>query len=97
MAAEGTDIKALDRRPSLDPHLAFVWDGFVSLSVDRQQGMAGPSGIPFLSIDGYAKRYRVDDIDHFDRFKALICLMDSAYLKWISDQTAKGSDKNGNA
>lgn len=79
-AAEGDDIPALRRRPSLDPHLTFVWDAFWALQGDRHLGFSSVGPVPFQAIDAYACRAGLG-IDEFDRFRRLIGQMDGVWLK----------------
>lgn len=58
-------------------HLNSVWRAYHALRTDRQVGMdMGP--IMFSSIDRYARRYSIDDLDEFERFMALIRALDHA-------------------
>nr|WP_046869357.1 hypothetical protein [Microvirga massiliensis] len=41
----------------------------------------GLGPIPFTAIDAYARRYRIDDVDEFDRFITLVKVQDSEYLR----------------
>lgn len=83
--------KALEDRPEIDAHLQFVWGAFWTLHADRQVGMSGPLPIQFASIDRYAARYRIEDIDEFDRLADIIAAMDAAYLAWVEEKRPKGS------
>lgn len=86
LAKEGKTVKALDRRPYLDPHLQFYMDAFSVLDRGREVGMGGPRGISFPDIDAYASRYGIDSLSFFERFLRLIMAMDDAYLKRISEK-----------
>lgn len=56
-------------------HLQSVWRAYHALRTDRQSGMdMGP--IMFSSIDRYARRYSINDLDEFERFMALIRALD---------------------
>lgn len=39
----------------------------------------GARPTPFLTLDAYASRYRIHDIDEFERLRALISAMDLVY------------------
>lgn len=53
--------------------------------MDRQVGF-GEGPIPFSSIDRYASRYGIDDIDDFDAFLSMIRDLDREYLKIRDEQ-----------
>lgn len=76
-------------KPDLPPWLQFYADSFWLLNNDRQIGM-GIGPIPFTAIDAYARRYRIEDIDHFDRFLSLIKIQDSEYLRLTSPKGDNG-------
>ena len=60
---------------SVQEHLQFVWRAYGALRTDRQIGMdVGP--IMFSSIDRYARRYAIHDIEEFERFMTLIRALD---------------------
>lgn len=40
----------------------------------------GIGAIPWSSLDAYAQRYGIEDIDEFERFSFLIREIDAAYL-----------------
>lgn len=67
-------------KPTLEPHLVPIRRAFRATSTDRQIGFGGAGPIPFSSLDRYAARYGIEDIDEFDRFIALIWAMDGAFL-----------------
>ncbi len=90
LAAEGKTVKALDSRPELQTYLITIWDAYTSLDRDRQITMSGPGPIPFSSIDRYARRYGIDEIGEFDRFRRMIMAMDAEYLKFVAEQQPKG-------
>lgn len=77
-------MKALDRRPHLEPHLQFYMDAFSILDRGREVSMAGPRGISFPDIDVFARRYGIDSLSFFERFLRLIMAMDDAYLSHIA-------------
>jgi hypothetical protein len=58
----------------------FYWTAFWELSCDRQLGMA-PGPIPFTSIDRYAGRYGIRQIDDFEGFRHVMRAMDGVYLE----------------
>jgi hypothetical protein len=77
-------VKAIDARPEIEPYLIFVWDAFRELCSDRPVSAMGiVSAIPFSSIDRYAARVGLCDIDAFSRFLILIRRMDAAYLDHV--------------
>ncbi len=67
------------------------------LSSDRSLGMTeGP--IPFASVERYATRYGIHDLEAFDDFQAMIAAMDREYLKIRSRQAAENiPDTNRNS
>ncbi len=82
-AETGVAPKALKARPQLASHLGFIWEAFWSLSTDRPTGFS-VGRIPFRSIDAYAARYRVDDLDSFDRLRHLVMAMDRAFVGHVN-------------
>lgn len=54
--------------------------------------MAGPSAIPFTSIDAYARRYEIAG-EQFERLLFLLQAMDRAILKWMSDKAKQEDDR----
>lgn len=67
----GDEIPADVIPPPLPPEAAFAYQAFNEIASDRQIGMMlGP--IPFTAIEAYARRYRLRDLDEFDRFRGLI-------------------------
>lgn len=77
-------------RPDLNPCLEYVLDAFWTLSSDRAIGM-GEGAIPFASIDRFAQRYGMDDLDSFDEFRSFIHAIDREYLSIRSDQADRDS------
>jgi len=69
------------RRPKLHTALQFYWDAFWELSADREVGFA-MGRIPFTSIDRYAVRYEIDEIDEFDRFREMMRSMDAEFRRF---------------
>jgi hypothetical protein len=61
--------------------LISVWNAFFDLSGDRSIGFGSIGRIPFSAINAYAQRYRIDDIDRFERFSSLIRSMDAAFIE----------------
>ncbi|RAI44703.1 phage tail assembly chaperone [Rhodoplanes roseus] len=90
--AEGRKVPPgyLDR-PVLPPGAAMVWDAFTTLSSDRSVGM-GEGPIPFASIDRWAVRYGIDDLDEFDRFAALVQALDGRYLAARRDEQERARE-----
>lgn len=84
----GEPPKALENEPELPAHLDFYWRAFWSLHSDRPPGFGGVLPIPFSAFDRYASRYRIDDIDVFDRFVSLIQQMDRVYREWAAKRKA---------
>lgn len=71
--------------PVLLPGAEQIVTAFWELNTSRQIGMAmGP--IPFDSIDAYAKRYGIDDLDEFHAFARSIRLMDGAFIEHQASQ-----------
>lgn len=86
-------MPALDARPEVADHLVFVWSAFWELGSDRAIGFAaGP--IPFTAIDAYAVRYGIEDIDQFDRFRALIRAMEGERADY-QEERRKANEKAG--
>ena len=73
-------------RPELNESLEYVWDAFWTLNSDRPLGI-GEGPIPFTSIDRFAQRYGIDNLDDFDEFRSLIHAIDGEYLKFRSEQS----------
>jgi hypothetical protein len=71
------DLPFLVNKPELAEHLEFEWRAFLDLRRDRSNGFE-LGRIPWSSIDRYAQRYRIDDLDEFERFARLISAMDDA-------------------
>ncbi len=84
----GQIIPDLESRIDPAPHLTFHWAAFNDLSTDRPSGF-GVGAIPFTSINTFAERYGIDDLDEFDRFKRLIRVMDRAFLAWHAEREKK--------
>ena len=78
-------VKAIDARPEIEPYLIFVWDAFRELCSDRPASAAGMGAISFSSVDRYAARVGLCDIDAFSRFLTLIRRMDAAYLDHMKE------------
>lgn len=94
MATETGQVpKALANRIAPDEERIFVWNAFWELHTDRPVAMAGVSYLPFSSIDRYAARYGLDDIDEFDRFRSLIRAVDAEFVTWAR-RKSKTSDKD---
>lgn len=70
-------------------HLAWYWDAFWELSADREVGF-NVGRIPFVAIDRYAERYRILDLDEFDRFRFIIRSMDAEFRTISSGATPQG-------
>jgi hypothetical protein len=76
------------KRPRLHPQFQFYWDAFWELSSDRQVGMA-IGRIPFSSIDRYAQRYDLDQVDEFDLFREVMRSMDAEFRRLSSPEESK--------
>lgn len=70
--------------PVLAPHLRFYLNAFWDL--------ANLDGIPFSELDAYGRRYGVDDIDHFHRFKTLVRRLNSKWAEMTRAKIAKDAD-----
>lgn len=75
------------------PHLQFVWSAWWEVHTDRPIGM-GVGQIPFRALDAYATRFGIDDLDAFETFRALIRVMDGAFLEW-SAKRSKSQPSSG--
>lgn len=62
----------------------WVWRSFWSLTNDRQIGFGGIGGIAFTAIDGYARRYKIVDLDEFETLLELIQRLDAEYLAIVN-------------
>lgn len=90
------DPPALRTRPDLWPHLAFVSNAFSELSSDRPLGALGGVGpIPWSSLERYAARFEIEDLDEFERFARLIRAQDRVYLADMAEKQKKGSGGKG--
>jgi hypothetical protein len=79
-AARGRECpEKVPPRPELPAALLWYWEAFREVGADRSVGM-GTGRIPFISIDRYADRYGIADIDAFERFRAIIRAMDTEFL-----------------
>jgi hypothetical protein len=52
----------------------------------------GEGPIPFTSIDRFARRYGMDDLDAFDEFRSFIHAIDREYLEIRAAQADRESD-----
>jgi hypothetical protein len=66
--------------PSISPDEVFYWSAFTELSRDRPTGMAAGE-IPFSSIDRFATRHGISDIDEFERLRGIIRALDAVALE----------------
>lgn len=65
--------------PAILPECVFAHKAFSDLTADRSRGFeVGP--IPWASIDAYAQRYGIFDIDEFDEFNRMIRVMDNVFI-----------------
>lgn len=88
MAARGQpDPEWLANQPELLPGEDFYMRAFWDLSTERQVGFTlGP--IPGSLIDEYGSRNGLD-FDTMDLFRAVIRMLDDAYIKWAAEQQAR--------
>ena len=91
VAASGRSPKALQARPSLEPHLTFWWNAFVELSRDRPVHMGAVGSIPFTSLDRWAQRYGITGLNEFDTFRAVMRAMDAVVHAHGVKQMRKGA------
>lgn len=70
-----------------------MWEAFQALDRDRPTGF-GVGAIPFGSIDTFAKRYGVDDVDHFDNLRRLVQKMDVAFIEHF-EKIREAKEKQG--
>lgn len=74
-------------QPDLSPHLVQVWEAFHNLTTERQLGALGGCGpIPWSSIERYARRYGIEELDEFEWFARLIRAVDTAYLVHVASK-----------
>ncbi|PZQ19337.1 MAG: hypothetical protein DI565_00680 [Ancylobacter novellus] len=79
----GEPPAALARKPAIGRGLGLYWRAFSDLSAEREVGLSGPRPIGFSAIDRWARRYRVDDVDGFDRLKRFVRAMDAEWMKGV--------------
>jgi hypothetical protein len=66
----------------------------MALTSDRSLGYSeGP--IPFSSIDRFAQRYGMHDIEQFDEFRVMITALDREYLDIRAQQAADADSDSG--
>jgi hypothetical protein len=70
-------------QPEIPSHLSPFWAAFLELGTERQIGM-GIGAIPVSRINAYARDELDLDDDGGDRFRAVIRLMDDAYLALVT-------------
>lgn len=92
MAASGGSPKALQVRPSLEPHLTIWWNAFQELCTDRPVHMGGVGAIPFTSLDRWARRHGLAG-DDFEAFQAAMRAMDAAFRAHAEKQVRKPAQK----
>lgn len=85
--------KAIRNAPMLRVGLDFFYAAFWDLTNDRDEGM-GEGGIPWTSIDRYAIRHDISDIDDFQRLVGLIKYMDIGYRKFMDKKQKDKITKN---
>ena len=86
---EGLHTPALDIRPDLFFGLDFYLRAYHELSYDRPIGMSlGP--IPWSSIERYATKYGVVDLDDFAVFESHIRAMENAVYRHDKQREEKG-------
>jgi hypothetical protein len=79
-----------DKRPTVENAFRFYEDAFWRLNNDRALGF-GIGPIPFSSIDRYAQRYRIVDLDEFETFLTIIKALDSEYLRLHAPASSDGT------
>lgn len=84
--------RALQDRPTIEERHQHLWQAFWLLNSDRGMSFGGPLPIPFSSLDRYAARYGIADIDEFEQLVDVIGTMDSAYLEWAQTDARKVTD-----
>lgn len=65
------------------PHLWPIFDAWQALRGDRAMGQGCVGHIPWSSINAYAQRYGITDIDRFERLETLIQRMDDVYVEHV--------------
>jgi hypothetical protein len=77
----------------VEPRLTIEETAFLAawqeLDTDRAWGMSGPGSIPFASIDRYADRYGIREIDEFEMLRDAVRAMDAEYLTFCAEEAAK--------
>lgn len=79
-AENGYQVPDEDLPPDVLPECEFVFSAFWELSTDRPVGM-GIGAIPWSSINSFAVRHGIEQIDDFEQFSFLIRAIDAEYLK----------------
>jgi len=86
---DGLPVPALEKRPALMIGLDFYLRAYHELSYDRPIGMTlGP--IPWSSVDRYAAKYGIVDLDDFSVFESHIRAMENAVYHHDKSLEAKG-------
>ena len=88
LQSDGIKVAALDRRPKLLPGLDFYLIAYHELRYDKPIGMSvGP--IPWSSIDRWATRNGVNDIEDFTVLESHIRSLENAAYQF--EEKRKGS------
>jgi hypothetical protein len=75
----GDDVPEDFIAPDLPEVCLFAHGAFHDLSADRQSGF-GVGPIPWASINAYAYRYNIRDIDEFEFFAWMVRVMDNVFV-----------------
>lgn len=75
--------------PELLPGLALFLQAFEDLSPSRPAGGFGPGAIPFEAIDGYARRFGIDEPEDFDDLTRFVRALDDEYLAWAAAESER--------
>lgn len=71
--------------PDILEECVFAHGAFQDLSGDRQSGF-GIGPIPWSSINAYALRHNIGDLDEFEMFAWMVRVMDNAFVKHHSEK-----------
>lgn len=80
-----------DECPDLSEGDQFFMRAFWDLTTERQVGFS-MGQIPDSRIDEYGRRKGLDS-GSMDLFRAVIRMLDDAYLKWVADEQKKARDR----
>lgn len=88
MQEQGQDPPALANRPTLEPHLKFVWETFWELNTERPPSMGGVTRIPYRAFLDYAYTYQFTRQDTKDIWP-LVRQLDTAYITYHDERQAE--------